>query len=296
MLSILIPTYNYNIVPLVKQLHKQCLECDIKFEILVYDDGSLSPLNIENDIINKLSNSKFEAHKKNIGLSSNRNALAKASKYEYFLFIDGDSIVINKNYIDNYANAINNNTEIIYGGRIHPKIIENPKQKLRWKYGKKVEDKTAIARKVSPYRTLMFNNTLIRRDCFDRIQFNQEIKKYGHEDTLFAYKASLLKLNVDHIDNPVEHGDIDDTDTFINKTETALRNIAVLYNTNKISYKFVKILSLYKLIEDLKLKGFISFLFKKTKQILRGQLLFKNPSLFVFKIYKIGYLCLLKTD
>ena len=40
MLSILIPTYNYNVVPLVLELHKQCLECEIDFEILCQDDAS----------------------------------------------------------------------------------------------------------------------------------------------------------------------------------------------------------------------------------------------------------------
>lgn len=40
MLSILIPTYNYNVVPLVLELQKQCLEYKIHFEIIVFDDGS----------------------------------------------------------------------------------------------------------------------------------------------------------------------------------------------------------------------------------------------------------------
>ena len=54
MLSILIPVYNYNVVPLVLELHKQCLECEIDFEILCQDDASNSELNEENEIINGL--------------------------------------------------------------------------------------------------------------------------------------------------------------------------------------------------------------------------------------------------
>lgn len=40
MLSILIPTYNYDVVPLVLELLEQCLECGIAFKNLVFDDGS----------------------------------------------------------------------------------------------------------------------------------------------------------------------------------------------------------------------------------------------------------------
>jgi hypothetical protein len=40
MLSILIPIYNFNAVPLVKELQKQCMECDLEFEIICDDDCS----------------------------------------------------------------------------------------------------------------------------------------------------------------------------------------------------------------------------------------------------------------
>ena len=50
MLSILIPTYNYNIEALVAELHAQSTACDIDFEILCYDDGSK---NLELIAVNK---------------------------------------------------------------------------------------------------------------------------------------------------------------------------------------------------------------------------------------------------
>ena len=59
MLSILIPVYNYNVVPLVLELHKQCLECEIDFEIFCQDDESNSDLNTKNEIINSLENCCF---------------------------------------------------------------------------------------------------------------------------------------------------------------------------------------------------------------------------------------------
>ena len=40
MLSILIPTYNYDTFQLVKELHNQALKEGIEFEIIVSDDAS----------------------------------------------------------------------------------------------------------------------------------------------------------------------------------------------------------------------------------------------------------------
>ena len=74
MLSILIPTYNYNVVPLVLDLHKQCLECEINFEILVFDDGS-KLFTIENHKINSLKNCKHHATEKYFELIRKKKVL-----------------------------------------------------------------------------------------------------------------------------------------------------------------------------------------------------------------------------
>jgi hypothetical protein len=58
MLSILIPTYNYNAYPLASQLAKQSINANILFETICIDDGSLSKINIENEKINTLTTFK----------------------------------------------------------------------------------------------------------------------------------------------------------------------------------------------------------------------------------------------
>ena len=69
MLSILIPIYNHNAFPLVEELHKQCLESKITFEILCQDDASQSVLNTFNEEINQLPNCSFISLKKNVYVS-----------------------------------------------------------------------------------------------------------------------------------------------------------------------------------------------------------------------------------
>lgn len=296
MLSILIPTYNYNAFPLAETIEKQALKSGLVFELICIDDGSNSLLNIENEKINHLTNCKFIAKKNNVGLSNNRNALAKLSNYEYILFIDGDSMLTSNKFITNYLDAIDRSFDIIYGGRIHPNFIENPNKKLRCKYGKFIEDKTVSNRNKNVYKTLMFNNTLIKKECFNDILFDSSLKKYGHEDTLFAYHVSLANLNVKHIDNPIEHTDIDISSVFIKKTEDGLVNLLHLYYSKKINNEFVRILKLYILINKVRLNSCVSFLYRIFNSVIKKQLESFNPSLTLFKLYKIGFLCSLKKE
>jgi glycosyltransferase involved in cell wall biosynthesis len=291
MLSILIPTYNYNAFPLVSELFEQSLKAKIEFEIICVDDASKSPLNKNNAKINSLKNCTFFSNKKNLGFSSNRNFLVSISKFDFLIFIDGDSEIINKNYINNYLNAISNEVDIIYGGRVHPNSVNNSKQKLRWKYGKFIESKTALERTKKEYISLMFNNTLITKNAFKKIKFDSSTNKYGHDDTLFAYKASLIRLKIEHIENAVMHADIDENLVFIKKTENALNNLLHLYELDKMSSSFVKILKLYKMLFRLKVHVFIAFLFTIFKPLLKKQLISKNPSILLFNLYKIGFFC-----
>jgi glycosyltransferase involved in cell wall biosynthesis len=293
MLSILIPTYNYNVYNLVLELHRQCVELNIVYEIIVIDDGSNSKVNEENNHINLLDNCTFTFLQKNIGLSSNRNLLASKANNNYLLFIDGDSIIINPHYIKNYIIAIGHN-DVIYGGRVHPQTVLYSKQKLRWKYGKIVEDKTALQRNSASYKTLMFNNTLIRKACFNGIKFDSNLTKYGHEDTLFAYQISLLNLKVNHIENPIEHGDIDESAVFISKIKNGLDNLISIDQSNKINPSFVKILNLYHFLKKYNLSFVLALFYKIFNKIIHTQLTSKNPSLFLFHLYRIGYICSLK--
>jgi Glycosyl transferase family 2 len=296
MFSILIPLYNYNIYPLAKQIVEQCLKLNIDFEFICIDDASGSPLNVENEKINSLKNSRFIAQKTNAGYRGNRNNLAAMSKYDYLLFIDGDSIIIGSDFISNYIDNLSKNTDIIYGGRIHPKNIDDSNKKLRWKYGKYIEDKTASTRNKNVYKTLMFNNTLIKKECFNLIKFDTSITKYGHDDTLFAYQVSKLQLKVKHINNPVQHGDIDSNDSFLKKTEEGIINLFHIYHTKKIDFNFVRILKLYSVLEKFKIKFIVAFFFRLFKPLLIKQLKSSRPSLILFSFYKLGLLCTLKKN
>ena len=107
MLSILIPTYNYDVTALVKNLQQQCLKINgLVFEVLVYDDGS-SLFREENRYINSLEYCSFTLLDKNIGRSAIRNMLARNASYENLLFLDADVQLIKNEFISDYLKVIN---------------------------------------------------------------------------------------------------------------------------------------------------------------------------------------------
>lgn len=290
MLSILIPIYNYNAYPLVLELHKQCLECKIDFEILCQDDASKSVLNSENDKINSLSNCNFTELKVNIAHRQNRNSLASKAKFENLLFIDGDSIIIRNNYISNYVSWLND-FDIIYGGRLHPENCPSNNQKLRWKYGKFIEDKSVEKRKLAPFQSLLFNNTIIKKDCFNKVKFDSHLTKYGHDDTQLSFQLSQFNPKLIHVDNPVEHGDIDSNIEYILKTKSSLENLIKLFEEGKINKDFSRLILLLLILNKMKLTYLIFVFYKISEGFLSRNLEGNNPNLFIYNIFKIGYLC-----
>jgi glycosyltransferase involved in cell wall biosynthesis len=293
MLSILIPVYNYNVYPLVAELHKQCSNCEINFEILCQDDASQSSLNVFNENVNALSNCNFIALKENLAHRENRNSLAEQAKYDFLLFIDGDSIIIRSDYIKKYIVNLNG-FDIVYGGRLHPEKCPSDNQKLRWKYGKFIEDKSAENRKKKVYESLLFNNTVIKKDCFNKVKFDRNIKKYGHDDTQLSYQLSLLQAKVNHIENSVEHGDIDTNLDYLNKTKDSLENLILLYEEQKIDINFVRLLELYHFFKITKATRLTSKIYGIFKKPLLKNLTGNNPNLFLFNLFRIGYLCSIK--
>jgi len=293
MLSVLVPIYNYNAYPLVEELHKQCIELGIVFEILCQDDASKSTLNTNNEKINSLSNCNFISLEKNVAHRQNRNLLAKRAKYEYLLFLDGDSIVINSHYIKNYINNLKE-YDVIYGGRLHPENYPSNQQILRWKYGKFIEDKLAKDRLKEPYKCLLFNNTIIKKECFNKVKFDTEITLYGHDDTQLSYQLSLIPSKIHHIDNQIKHGDIDSNEVYINKTKNSIKSLLVLYASKKIDYRYVSLLKLYVFLKTIKLHLIALLFYKIFKNTMTKNLVSNNPSLIVFNLFRISYMCSLK--
>ena len=171
MLSILIPTYNYDCYDLVKELHRQALECNIEFEIIVADDCSSSKLS-KLQQITELSNCALIKPQHNLGRAKIRNFLADKSQYNHILFLDSDSFPASNNFLKNYIQFIPQNITIL-GGRIY-NTAQDTQHTLLTKYGiTKERNKDILTKSTSPFTS---PNFLIPKNIFNTIRFNENIK------------------------------------------------------------------------------------------------------------------------
>ena len=117
MLSILIPTYNYEVVSLVNALIEQLKKQDNTFEIICFDNGSDLDVNTLNQEINKLDSCYYKSLIKNGGRSKIRNLLAQKAKYDWLLFLDADVLPVSENFTQNYFDLIiKNSIKVAFGG------------------------------------------------------------------------------------------------------------------------------------------------------------------------------------
>lgn len=285
MLSVLIPVYHYNALPLVNELVKQCNCSGITFEILCQDDASNSQENILNQEINLIPNCSFFINEANLGRGKNINSLAQKAKYDWLLILDCDTFPTDSNFIQKYIDVVSDSSKnILFGGIIYEDKKPEKEKLLRWIYGQKRETSAILT-----------SNLWIKKEVFLQHPFDDSITKYGYEDLCFF---SVLKKNhfeVSLIKNPTFHLNLETSEVFLNKTKTALENLVFLYNANKISGEESKIIKAFELLKNLKLTQFTAFLFNKNQIKIKRNLISENPSLFLFDLYKLGYFCSLKT-
>ena len=291
MLSILIPTYNYNITKSVNDLHIQATSLGIDFEIIIAEDGSVNFLE-ENRKLQSLSNVIYIELKDNIGRAKIRNFLAETAKYPYLLFMDCDVKVIDNQFIRKYIDILP--ADVVIGGYAYSQTPPEKEQILRWRYGWQREVKTANERNKTPNKSFSTFNFLIKKAIFNEVRFDESISGYGHEDTMFGWELKKKNITVLHIDNPLLQESPDETAVFLQKIENSVRNLWLLYQ--KISDKkgFAEdnhLLKTYIFLKKYRLTFLISLFFALFGKILYKNLCSEKPKMMFFDLYKLGILC-----
>lgn len=292
MLSILIPTYNYNVLPLVKETARQCQNEGIPFEILVFDDASPKPAP-ENDQIHQIPNARFEKLPENIGRSAIRNKLADSATYDWLLFLDSDTIPVSSDFISSYLSEIKNGPAAINGGIRYQIDKPSPDRLFRWTYGKLREALNVNDRRKNPYLSFLSLNFLIPKALFQPVRFNEEMPNMRHEDTVFSYSLRQKGIPVRHIENPVFHLGLDPFETAIRKERESLIALKELLDSKILPPDYLKMAKLFTLVRKSGLRKPIASAFTRIEKPLIRQLSGKNPSMRLFDLYRIGYLCTL---
>lgn len=295
MLSILIPVYNFDIVEMVTELHKQAKTVSTDVEIIVLDDNSTIAYKDKNRQIIKLNTVKLRELPKNIGRAKIRNTLADMAEGDFLIFIDCDSKIPDILFLKRYLECCDEDSKAVYGGLTYSeKPPGNPELLLRWHYGVHREVCMAEERKKHPNRSFKTINFMISKSVFDTIRFDESLSRYGHEDTLFGFELKKRNIPVLHIDNPVIHIGLETATVFLKKTQQGIKNLHKIYYQRKADIELIediKLLRYYRKLEKAGIRRLAGGLFSLFRPTMEANLKSKKPNLRILDLYKLGYMC-----
>ncbi|MCX6335190.1 MAG: glycosyltransferase [Bacteroidia bacterium] len=294
-ISLLVPVCDYDIVAIVHSM-KSCVGTIPEFvEILIGDDGS-TPENKERYKSLEGGGVRLISSDKNIGRAAIRNKLALEAKGDYLLYIDADTMIPGtaEAYIQKWISSIGAERVISGGILYHESPPGDPDKILRWKNGRKREQKKASYRNKHQYSSFSTFNVLIDRTIFEKLRFNEEIRQYGHEDTLFSYQLHKAGIGVANIDNGLIHDGIESNRDFINKTKLSIENLSMLYDfvTDKQTFaSTVKMVRDYRWLSIFRLTLILAGLFIRFRERMELRIDSASPPLWLFDAYKISMFC-----
>lgn len=292
MLSVLIPVYNYPVLQLVSDLHRSCEKAGIIYEILVFEDGSVNFLEA-NLPVSEISNVRYRVIENNLGRAAIRNLLASEGKYSNLLFLDGDSGIVSDDFIVNYLPYLNGD-KVILGGRIYRQEDYREDCSLLYKYGSVREINNGKNRAVrSKVPVFTSPNFLISKNNFQKVCFDETFNEYGHEDSIFGIQLHRESIEYDYINNPVFHLDLESNKHYLAKSEKALTSLLKIHLTAMFPelIHYSRILQVFERIRKSGMMWFLVFKISIIKTLILKNLLSKKPSLFLFDLYKLWYLC-----
>ncbi len=295
MISILIPTYNYNVTALFKALKTELENATTNYEVICYEDGSSQYIKDNSNIIDTIPHAKHIISKDNKGRLTTRQSLAEMAKYDWLLFLDSDVIPQDPKFLQNYIEYTKSDYQGIYGGCSYDIQKPNGQFVLRWKYGQNYEDADAEIRNKTPFKILVSANFLIKKNVFLDINSSVENDGYGYDN----FVAALMKsknIKVFHINNNVIHKGLDKNTVFLNKTEKAVETIFEFNRKNHETETENSLLEFYRKMNLFGLSKVIEVVFNLSKTLIKKQLLSRNPNLKLFQFYKLGYLCSLTSS
>ena len=291
-LSILIPVYNWDCTQLIKDLHFQGLLMAIPYEIIVADDCSTDRETSERNrvVAESHENCRYFGLPHNIGRAAIRNYMADKSRYDRLLFLDCDSAVKDKQFLKRYMEMADK-ASVICGGVTHPDVIPRKGVELRYLYEKSAAyERSAGFRSQNPYLRFTSFSFLIDRAVFMGIRFDESYVRYGYEDVQFGHELEKNGVSILHIDNPLPHLGLEDSEAYLNKTRQAVLNA---YDHKDEIGDSSKLLTHYNKVLKLRMRWLFRIIWTFFQKSMERNLLGPKPKLRIFSLYKLCYICLL---
>lgn len=295
----MITNFNFDCSELICSLHKQLTSfSELKWELIIIDDCSPKSSTLDTNIATAQSmvGCRYIVNDKNEGAAVCRNRLSQIAKGEWLIFIDGDARVSgNHDFIDKYW-ANRHLADVVVGGLMHPEKMPTNSCALRFRYEKEADKLRSVeGRSKSPYDKFTAFNIMVRKVIFDIVRFDETCTEYGYEDALFGIELKNKSISLCHIDNILVHTGLDSNESFLRKTEVALKTLFNLQKQGKMIGE-CRIGKAAETLEHLKMDKLYAFLFKMSRNLVKQNLSSRHPSLLLFSLYKLGLFIEIKSE
>lgn len=225
---------------------------------------------------------RYLHHPNGLGRSNNRNTIAKASSGNFLLFLDADALPVHPDrFLLAYCTALNE-VEVVVGGTAY----QLSRSSLRHTIGQRKEAIPANKRAGNPYANFSAFNFAISRATFLQHPFDESLKQYGHEDTLFGQELRYACKTITHIENPAYHLDGDSDAEFLDKTELAVDNLVALIQAGKIDEE-VRLFAVYRKLQRTGIIHLVRLLSTLFAASIRALLIGGVRSVMLFDFYKL---------
>jgi GT2 family glycosyltransferase len=224
-LSVCIPVYQTDVRQLVHALCKQldALGTDA-VDIILIDDASSENFRQLNVV--EHPKVRFIQQATNLGRARIRNAFVTISSADYLLFIDGDSSIVDSQFLARYLHYLEQHAvEVLVGASVYQETTPDRQHRLRWSYSRERESLNYVQRIQTTHAGFKTNNFIVQRTLLAKFPFDERLVTYGHEDTLLGIQLRQQQIKVSHIDNPVVNRSLDSNQQFLRKTSEALQNL-----------------------------------------------------------------------
>lgn len=286
MLSILLPIYNFDVRPLVQELWEQGRSLSVPFEIVALDDGSGPDFKKLHQGLDAKAEIRYHELPENLGRSAIRNELARLAHYDFLLYIDCDSKLVRMDYLQYYVDHLHEGA-LLYGGRTYQEEAPaNQDLRLHWTFGREREVSSSYQRRQRPYHSFMTNNFVVPKSIQQQFPFEEKLRQYGHEDTLFGLQLSQAKVPIIHLDNALEHIGLETAAVFLEKTRQAILNLVFL--AENYPAMDTRLLAMAKRMKKVKMHGFYAWFHRKMATSWEEKLKKGKPDLRLFDLWKLG--------
>jgi glycosyltransferase involved in cell wall biosynthesis len=291
MITVCLPIYHSDVRPLVLGLHAQAAHSQEVIELLLIDDASAPPWQALNAELASLPHLRYQELPHNVGRARIRNLLAQAASQPYLLFIDSDMSLLGDDFLAQYVAVAQQGHAVACGGHVYDPQVPARQRRLHWRYGMRRETPPLQQRQQQPHQAFKTSNFLIQRDLMRRLGFDERLRHYGHEDTLFGFRLAEAQIPIHHLDNPLRHDDVETNVVFVQKTEQGLRNLVHIQQTFDLPPAFADSMLLLRMAQRLqrwRLQGLVSLAFGLGQGLWRRWLHSGYASVTSFNLYKLG--------